>query len=69
MLELCCGAAPLAASVEAADIGATVIATTGAAALAHARRNLTTSYVDAGDVTGAPAGFAARVDAITAAPP
>ena len=39
-------------------------------ALAHARRNLTTPHVYAGDVYGGlPAEFARRVDVITAVPP
>lgn len=71
VVELCCGAAPVAAAVAAAEQEAVVHAVdTDATALSCARRNLPDGLVHRGDLyQGLPRLLRGRVDLVVASPP
>jgi release factor glutamine methyltransferase len=71
MLELCCGVAPIAASVEHAHAAEMVVASDhDEDSLSYARRNLRTAHVYAGDMFDAlPSAFQHCFDVIAVVPP
>ncbi|MFY0406607.1 putative protein N(5)-glutamine methyltransferase [Solicola sp. PLA-1-18] len=70
-VELCCGAAPVAASVERADVAAVVVATdVDPRCVPVASSNLRTTLVASGDLFDAvPPTLRGRLDVVAAVPP